>query len=80
MLLDLPDFDSVEAAHRVEVDRLVAVVDLLVWVVDPQKYADGSLHEHYLRPLAPHREPMLVVLNQADTARPPRRWPRAAPT
>jgi RNA polymerase sigma factor (sigma-70 family) len=66
VLLDLPDFDSVERRHRNEVDRLVPVVDLLVWVVDPQKYADGSLHDRYLRPLAPHREQMLVVLNQAD--------------
>ena len=26
----------------------------LVWVVDPQKYADAALHERYLRPLAGH--------------------------
>jgi GTP-binding protein EngB required for normal cell division len=66
VLLDLPDFDSVEASHRIEVDRLVRLVDLLVWVVDPQKYADASLHERYLRPLAAHAPAMLVVLNQAD--------------
>jgi putative protein kinase ArgK-like GTPase of G3E family len=65
-LLDLPDFDSVEAAHRAEVDRLVRMVDLLVWVVDPQKYADAALHEGYLRPLAGHAAAMLVVLNQVD--------------
>ena len=53
-------------AHRAEVDRLVRVVDLLVWVVDPQKYADASLHEGYLRPLAGHAAAMLVVLNQVD--------------
>jgi GTP-binding protein EngB required for normal cell division len=66
VLLDLPDFDSVEASHRMEVDRLVRLVDLLVWVVDPQKYADASLHDRYLRPLAAHAPAMLVVLNQAD--------------
>ena len=66
VLLDLPDFDSVEAAHRAEVDRLVRMVDLLVWVVDPQKYADAALHEGYLRPLAGHAAAMLVVLNQVD--------------
>jgi energy-coupling factor transporter ATP-binding protein EcfA2 len=66
VLLDLPDFDSVEAAHRAEVDRLVRLVDLLVWVVDPQKYADAALHERYLRPLAGHAAAMLVVLNQVD--------------
>jgi predicted GTPase len=66
VLLDLPDFDSVESAHRVEVDRVLELADLVVWIVDPQKYADASLHERYLRPLAGHRETMLVVLNQAD--------------
>lgn len=66
VLLDLPDHDSTATEHRLEVDRLVARVDLLVWVVDPQKYADAALHERYLRPLADHAAVMLVVLNQAD--------------
>ena len=66
VLLDLPDFDSVEASHRLEVDRIVELADLLVWVVEPQKYADAALHDGYLRPLAAHDESMAVVLNQAD--------------
>ena len=66
VLLDLPDHDSTAVAHRLEVDRLVALVDLLVWVVDPQKYADAALHERYLQPLAGHADVMIVVLNQAD--------------
>jgi hypothetical protein len=66
VVLDLPDFDSVEAAHRLEAERLVRLVDLLVWVVDPQKYADAALHDRYLRPLARHSRAMLVVLNQSD--------------
>lgn len=66
VLLDLPDHDSVEVKHRVEVDRLVKVVDLLVWVLDPQKYADGAVHERYLAPLASHADVMLVTLSQAD--------------
>jgi GTP-binding protein EngB required for normal cell division len=66
VLLDLPDFDSVQVAHRLEVDRLVALADLVVWVVEPQKYADASLHERYLRPLRSHAAAMAVVLNQAD--------------
>jgi len=66
VLLDLPDFDSVELSHRAEVERVIALVDLMIWVVDPQKYADGVLHEHYLRPFADYGEVMVVVLNQAD--------------
>ena len=66
VLLDLPDFDSVEAAHRVEADRIVRLADLVLWVVEPQKYADATLHDRYLRPLASHAASMAVVLNQAD--------------
>ncbi|MGW0192557.1 YfjP family GTPase [Nonomuraea sp. NPDC003201] len=66
VLLDLPDHDSIQVSHRLEVDRLVELVDLLVWVVDPQKYADAALHDRYLRRLAAHRGVMLVVLNQVD--------------
>ncbi|HYO40973.1 MAG TPA: GTPase [Nocardioidaceae bacterium] len=66
VLLDLPDHDSTEVAHHVEVDRLVKMADLLVWVLDPQKYADAAIHKRYLRPLAGHRDIMLVVLNHID--------------
>lgn len=66
VLLDLPDHDSTETSHRLEVDRLVQLVDQFVWVVDPQKYADAALHDRYLKPFAKHADVMLVVLNQAD--------------
>ena len=67
MLLDLPDHDSTEVSHHLEVDRLVKLADLLVWVLDPQKYADAAIHDRYLAPLATHRDVMLVVLNHIDT-------------
>lgn len=67
VLLDLPDHDSIEPAHRAVVDRVLPQVDLLVWVVDPQKYADDALHNTYLRGLAGHEGAMIVLLNQIDT-------------
>ena len=67
-------------AHRLEVDRLVELVDLLVWVLDPQKYADAALHDRYLRPLAGHGDVTLVVLNQADRLAAGRARRRAWPT
>ncbi|MGH8969927.1 MAG: GTPase, partial [Actinomycetes bacterium] len=70
VLLDLPDHDSTVTDHRHEVDRLVELVDLLVWVVDPQKYADELLHERYLRRLVGHDAVTVVVLNQIDTLNP----------
>ncbi|MEO7980045.1 MAG: GTPase [Sporichthyaceae bacterium] len=70
VLLDLPDHDSTVVEHQQEVDRLVDLVDLLVWVVDPQKYADEVLHARYLRRLTGHQAVTVVVLNQVDTVNP----------
>lgn len=67
VLLDLPDHDSIEPAHRAQVDKVLPQVDLLVWVVDPQKYADDALHNTYLRTLAGHEGTMIVLMNQLDT-------------
>jgi energy-coupling factor transporter ATP-binding protein EcfA2 len=66
VLLDLPDHDSTAVEHRLEVDRLVELVDVLVWVTDPQKYADEALHAGYIAPLAGHSEILRFVLNQVD--------------
>ncbi|MFF5188193.1 GTPase [Streptomyces sp. NPDC000345] len=66
VLIDLPDHDSAAVQHREQVDRILKLVDAVVWVVDPEKYADAVLHERYLRPLAGHAEVMFVVLNQVD--------------
>lgn len=66
VLLDLPDHDSTAVEHRLEVDRLVALVDVLVWVTDPQKYADEALHAGYIAPLAGHASILRFVLNQVD--------------
>ncbi|MER5362380.1 GTP-binding protein [Streptomyces sp. NPDC002785] len=66
VLVDLPDHDSAATGHRDQVDRVLALVDAVIWVVDPEKYADAALHERYLRPLAGHAEITFVVLNQID--------------
>ncbi|NEY34502.1 ATP-binding protein [Streptomyces sp. PRKS01-65] len=66
VLVDLPDHDSAAVQHREQVDRILALVDAVIWVVDPEKYADALLHERYLRPMAGHAEVMFVVLNQID--------------
>jgi GTP-binding protein EngB required for normal cell division len=66
VLLDLPDFDSIERSHRLEVDRLLGLVDQVVWVVDPQKYGDRILHQAYLSQFSAHSGVTIVVLNQAD--------------
>jgi GTP-binding protein EngB required for normal cell division len=67
VLLDLPDHDSVQPEHRAVVDRLLPMVDVVMWVVDPQKYADDSLHSGYLQHLAGHEAAMILLVNQIDT-------------
>jgi len=66
VLLDLPDHDSTAVSHRLQIEKLVELVDVLVWVLDPQKYADASVHDRYLRPYVEHAGVLLVVLNQID--------------
>ena len=73
VLVDLPDHDSTEASNRAEVERLVQVVDVFVWVVDPQKYADAALHDHFLQRFAGHAAVTIVVLNQVDRLSPTER-------
>ncbi len=70
VLLDLPDLDSRELSHRAEALRVLELVDLFVWVTDPQKYADARLHDDHVRALAEHGAVTMVVLNQVDRLRP----------
>lgn len=70
VLLDLPDFDSLATGHRVEAERVLDLVDVFVWVTDPQKYADARLHEDYIATLSAHEAVTIVVLNQADRLTP----------
>jgi GTP-binding protein EngB required for normal cell division len=70
VLLDLPDHDSVMAHATDQVDQLVEQADLMIWVLDPQKYADAAVHRRFLVPLAGHSEVVAVVLNQSDVLSP----------
>lgn len=70
VLLDLPDFDSRVTAHRQEAERILELVDVFVWVTDPQKYADARLHDEFVRALSQHEAVTLAVLNQADRLAP----------
>ena len=70
VLLDMPDHDSVMAHASDQVDHLVELADLMIWVLDPQKYADAAVHRRFLVPLAGHSEVIAVVLNQSDMLAP----------
>jgi len=66
ILIDLPDHDSVAARASAEMNRLVGLADLMIWVLDPQKYADAAVHSRYLTQLAGYSAVIAVVLNQSD--------------
>lgn len=65
-IFDLPDFDSVVGEHRATVERLLPRVDAVLWVVDPEKYNDRTIHADYLRPLAGYQGQFVFALNQVD--------------
>ena len=65
-LVDLPDTDSVEVDHRLRAEELLSLLDVVVWVVDPEKYRDAALHHNYLDPLSDYSEQFVFVLNQVD--------------
>jgi len=66
VLLDLPDHDSVVSHATGLVDHLVNLADVMIWVLDPQKYADAAVHRRFLVPLAGHSDVLAVVLNHSD--------------
>jgi hypothetical protein len=66
VLLYLPDHETTVVAHRLEVDRLVYLADVIVWVMDPQKYADAAIHDRLLRPNVQHAAVMVAVVNHMD--------------
>ncbi len=69
ILLDVPDHDSVAHAHREEMERIAEHADMLVWVTDPEKYADKAMHD-YLARLRGHGAVMALVLNKIDLLSP----------
>lgn len=66
ILLDLPDHDSIRALTDPEADRLIGLADVVVWVLDPQKYADAAAHRRYIAERAGAEAVTVFALNQVD--------------
>ena len=65
LLCDLPDFDSLMGENRENVLRFLEHLDVLVWVVSLEKYADRKFYE-FLR-MAPKASPnFYFILNKMD--------------
>lgn len=65
VLLDVPDHDSVQITHRLEMERIARHIDMLVWVTDAEKYGDNAMHQ-YLREMSGHGAVTVMVLNKID--------------
>lgn len=66
VLVDLPDFDSTTEAHRRIVEDVLPRVDAIVWIFDPEKYADHVIHTEFLAGMVPYESQFIFVLNQVD--------------
>jgi 50S ribosomal subunit-associated GTPase HflX len=66
ILVDLPDFDSTETAHRHIAESVLPVVDAVIWVFDPEKYSDVVAHKDFLAKLVPYEAQFVFALNKAD--------------
>ena len=67
-LADFPDFDSLEPAHRQALAKHFSRLDLLLWVVDPVKYADQALF-HWLSLAPQSRVNSVFIFNKTDEYR-----------
>jgi hypothetical protein len=65
-ILDLPDMDSVEAAHRDRVEAVLPRVDAVAWVTDPEKYGDAVLHDVFLGTWVPRLARQAMIVNKVD--------------
>jgi energy-coupling factor transporter ATP-binding protein EcfA2 len=65
-LVDLPDLDSVDDRHRATVEQILPIVDAVIWVFDPVKYHDPSIHEEFLATANTYEDVFVFVLNKID--------------
>jgi hypothetical protein len=65
VLIDTPDFDSVEKGNRREAERIFREADLVIFITDVQKYADHSTWE-YLDRVFTERKTLAIVLNKVS--------------
>jgi hypothetical protein len=66
ILVDLPDFDSTAQVHRHVVEAVLPLVDAVVWIFDPEKYADDIIHKEFLATLVAYERQFIFALNQTD--------------
>jgi GTP-binding protein EngB required for normal cell division len=65
-IVDLPDLDSVSHDHRALVETILPLVDAVIWVFDPVKYHDPSIHREFLSEMTEYESVFIFALNKID--------------
>lgn len=65
-IIDLPDLDSVDDRHRTLVEWVLPLVDAVVWMFDPIKYHDPSIHDEFLANVTEYEPVFTFVMNKID--------------
>ncbi len=70
IIYDFPDFDSIFGEHAEKVFRLLEFLDIAIWVVSPEKYADLEFYR-VLEKASKHQDNFIFVMNKVDTIKSP---------
>ena len=66
LLIDTPDFDSVDQTNRIEAERVFLEADAFLFVTDALKYADASTWDYVTR-IRNSRKNFCVILNKVGS-------------
>ena len=75
IIYDFPDFDSIRSDHADNVLKLVEFLDIAVWVVSPEKYADLEFYR-FIANTSKHQDNFIFVMNKIDTIKDPNNDPQ----
>lgn len=65
VIIDMPDFDSYDQANVRTVMELMPALDMVLWVVSPEKYADASFFD-FVKGCHAHQSNFSFVFNKSD--------------
>lgn len=65
VLIDMPDFDSYDRNNEKTVLELMPILDMAIWVVSPEKYADASFFD-FVKNCHSHQNNFSFVFNKSD--------------
>lgn len=65
-IVDLPDLDSVDRDHRSLVEEILPLADAVIWMFDPVKYHDPSIHAEFLTKMTEYEPVFIFALNKID--------------